>query len=391
MNNLARIVELQNALRERDTYAPNPCGDAAGGFQSGNKCQRKGHSTATPAHPRTRADRPATLEKTAVSRSPQAGPTRSRAVRPSVTQAPGGPSLPSPRIVAALVRKSQPEPPQSDEDVPRFVEQVKASPLFAELQNRLEDYERESPGAIDSWSANRYSKDGQYTPERSQIHDAIAAKALNVHAIARPGERPKALVLAGLPGSGKTSVGSHQAKRHGVEFTAINSDDVKAALPEYQGWNAAALHKESTDVLYDKIMPEAMKARHNILLDTTATNYESVKQSLEDLHRSGYDVHLVHVGLPWHKTMARAWTRFAQNAFSYRSKTEEPGRYVSMEYVEWTDHRAEKNFHELKNHPAVKSWVAIDNDVPYGSPPKVLAEGGPHVHPRSSGAIAKHR
>lgn len=45
--------------------------------------------------------------------------------------------------------------------------------------------------------------DGSYTPERSQIHEAIIASMLNPKAQAKDGQKPHAVILMGCPGAGR--------------------------------------------------------------------------------------------------------------------------------------------------------------------------------------------
>src|SRR5262249_5195720 len=95
--------------------------------------------------------------------------------------------------------------------------------------------------------------DGTYTPERTAGHNKILNDIFTAEAVARAtppeGQKPTITFLGGRGGSGKswfTREGGAVDAKHAI---VLNSDDIKAALPEYRGWNAGQLHEESTDVL----------------------------------------------------------------------------------------------------------------------------------------------
>src|SRR5262245_9446168 len=92
-------------------------------------------------------------------------------------------------------------------------------------------------------------EDGSFTPERQKVHEAILKKIFTKEAIEaatpKQGETPTLSIFGGRGGSGKgwfTSSGLVDRSK----AIYINSDDMKEALPEYAGWNAAVLHEEAT-------------------------------------------------------------------------------------------------------------------------------------------------
>lgn len=265
----------------------------------------------------------------------------------------------------ALIRE-----PQSPEEMATLFEAVKRHPYYQEAQRRLSEY---GPN-LTTWS-QRQNQDaqGNYTPERSKIHQEIIGRMLNPRAAAPEGTRPKAFFLMGPPAAGKTTAGAPMSKKLGVEFTTINPDDAKAALPEYQGWNAGILHEESSDITEKQLLPQAIAARHNLQFDLTGKNGEKLAQQAEELANRGYDIHICHVKLPSEKAAYRAWMRFRKGAFVTEG---EPGRFVDPQYsgVD-VDGKPDQTYQRLKSHPAVRSWMQVSTDVPRGQAPQTLDEG----------------
>lgn len=256
-----------------------------------------------------------------------------------------------------------PPPPRSDADVERFIGQVERTREYAEVHARLSRLEAETRGGdVRFWSREKYTRDGEYVPERRAIHDRIAAKLLTPGSVAPKGERPVAVFLMGAPGAGKTSAGQPLVRKIIKSTLAvINADDIKESLPEYQGWNAGALHGESTDVLEGTIMRKAVSGRHNMLLDLTGNNSFGLRGIAESLARRGYDVHLVNVSAPTWACVGRAWSRFLATK-----------RFVPLSYVAKSDHKSDVAYDLLKGEGYVKSWASVENS---GEHP-VLVERG---------------
>lgn len=286
-------------------------------------------------------------------------------------------SKPSPEQIEqadALIRE-----PQSPEEMPQLFEAVRRHPYYTEVKRRLAEY---GPN-VTTWSQRQnQDEQGHYTPERTALHEEIVGRMLNPKAAAPQGQRPVAFLLMGPPAAGKTTAGAPMSKRLGVEFTVINPDDAKAALPEYEGWNAAILHEESSYITEDLVYGRAVAARHNLQFDLTGKNDEKLARQADTLAELGYDIHVVHVKLPSEKAAYRAWNRFRKGAFATEG---EPGRFVEPEYsgVD-VDEKPDRTYARLKEHPSVRSWMQVSTDVPKGQQPKVLDEGGDTSSPKKS-------
>ena len=259
------------------------------------------------------------------------------------------------------------QPPASPEAWQQTWAAIQRHPYHVEATNRINSYANDSPnGDVRQWSRGKHGKQvgtdakgdaiWEYTPERQAVHKEILAKQFNPNAKVRPGERPIAVFLMGPPAAGKTTSQDRVTKQLGVEFTTINPDDVKGALPEYRGWNAGLLHEESSDVSEKMLEPMAIEARHNILFDLTGNNAKKVQNNLDKLAELGYDIHLVNVSAANHTVGWRAWNRFRKEAF-----TEGNGRYVPPTYAaETVDGNPGRTYASLKQHPGVKGWLNAD-------------------------------
>lgn len=266
--------------------------------------------------------------------------------------------------------------PKSISDLPRFVQEVQATDLYKRVLADQARIANVAPGGrVEAFTQSKYSDGkGNYSAERTKIHDAIVDRLLNPNAAAKPGQKPVALLTLGPPGAGKTSIIGSEAKRLGREFTTINSDDVKSMLPGYEGWNGGIFHNESNDVAIGKLGAKAVELRHNIVFDSTGSSIEWMQKIAEGYAKAGYDVHLVNVALPAHKSAARAWERFAANAYS-KDKSKEPGRFVPIDFVEYVDGRPGRTYQELKKQPFIKEYTSVSTDVPMGAKPVELERG----------------
>jgi hypothetical protein len=292
---------------------------------------------------------------------------------------PGGASQVTHADIAAAKATPKIEHPKSDADVPRFIKETSETPLYKAVNDKIDALAKDTPsGDVRRWSLDKHSgPGGVLNPERQALHDKIIGETLNPKAAVAPGERPRVAILSGPPGSGKTTAGQPQTAKIAKEWTVVNADDIKAKFPEYQGWNAAAVHEESSMLAEHRLVHEAMDRRHNITMDLTGANTGKMQKMVEDFHAKGYDVHLVNIDLPAYKATGRAWDRFTGNAFGHKDPTKEHGRFVPPDYVYNTvGNKPAATYAALKKHPAVRSYVSVSTDVPRDQEPRVIEEGG---------------
>lgn len=264
-----------------------------------------------------------------------------------------GASKPAPASTPARPSGADIALPHSYADIDRFIGEVKKSKEYREVEDRLAKCVSETrSGDCRKWSVEKNTDSrGEYTPARKALHDKIIAGILTPDTVAAPGTRKQAVFLLGAPGSGKTSAGQPMVdKLVKGKLATLNSDDIKSALPEYNGWNAGAMHHESTSVLEGPLMQRALTGNHNVLFDLTGNNAYGLLDMAKKMGKRGYDVHVVNVSVPEHVSVGRTWNRFLHS-----------GRFVPPTYVKESDHKSQVTYDMLKDEPYVKSWASVDN------------------------------
>ncbi len=276
-----------------------------------------------------------------------------------------------PKILAAADQEIR--EPASDDEIPALLAAIGRHPYHQEVVRRLKllgDLDRTD-------TAHRFeAADGSYTPERARLQQAIVEKMLDPAAKAKTGRKPIAIVVIGLPGSGKTTVAGPWPKRLDVVCAEANSDDIQNQLPEYQGWNADLVHVESRDVLEKILIPQAIERRLNLLVDVTGRDPTRTLAIADELGRAGYEIHLIHVHLPAGKAAFRAWRRFRGGAFKHDPADPDAGRFVAPQFIVTAfGSKPAETYAALKRHPAVIHWLAVDTSGGREQPPKIEEEG----------------
>lgn len=136
--------------------------------------------------------------------------------------------------------------------------------------------------------------DGRYTAERRRLHDKIVDEVLSPAAIKRAkpkeGEAPTFTILGGRAGSGKSwLMRGEEAPVDTKTALVIDNDEIKAMIPEYEGWNAALVHEEASDIA-ERVIDTARQLGLNMVLDGTMRSYGSAKERVDRFRDSGYGV-----------------------------------------------------------------------------------------------------
>jgi predicted ABC-type ATPase len=211
--------------------------------------------------------------------------------------------------------------------------------------------------------------DGKWTPTRQELHSPILEKILTPEkvkaATPKSGERPVVHLLGGSGGSGKSWYTGPNGTVKTDNAIYINSDDVKAMLPEYRGWNAALVHEESSHIAKTA---ETVARDHklNLIIDGTMGNLAALQKRVTQYKAAGYRVegHFMQVA---HETSAkRALQRFVRG-----SEGRQLGRFVAPEML--MAHAATQNFETVRND--MDAWELYENE---GDRPRLVSRSQVH-------------
>lgn len=136
---------------------------------------------------------------------------------------------------------------------------------------------------------------GKLTPERAKLHSAIADK-IRGSVPAASGEKTYTL-MGGGPASGKSSIIKAGLVELPAEHVHIDSDAIKAELPEYQALvkggdvrAAGYVHEESSS-LAKRVQKESFAAGQHVVLDGTGNaSIKGVQAKVDAARAAGYKV-----------------------------------------------------------------------------------------------------
>jgi cytidylate kinase len=140
---------------------------------------------------------------------------------------------------------------------------------------------------------------------------------------------PKAIILAGAPGAGKSSIVGEIISDLGLKVLNIDvffnkkledagvSLDLKKADAEGRseaGKAMAAAKKE-----YQELLQSTIGTKANIVIDGTAASFNETKKLKEDLEAAGYDVMMVYVYAGLERALSQNEDRFERSKGKDRS------------------------------------------------------------------------
>lgn len=207
---------------------------------------------------------------------------------------------------------------------------------------------------------------GNWTPERSSLHDRIVDNILSGHS---PQEHPVATYFGGGPASGKSSLTSAAP-----DAAKIDPDEIKMShLPEYEQMKragrkdaAAMVHEESSHVAKLAVQ-RAQERKLNFVLDGTGdSNYEKMAKKVKAAKAAGYTVHGRYVTLDTAEALRRS-----------ESRARHTGRVVPEPYLIATHASVSRVFDQAIKDGLFDGTELFDNNVPKGKPARKIAELGP--------------
>jgi predicted ABC-type ATPase len=153
--------------------------------------------------------------------------------------------------------------------------------------------------------------DGQLTPERQQLHDAIVRQHFQD---ARPVAEPTVYAMGGGPASGKSAMLDNLETPSNA--VTVDPDKIKDFLPEYRDAIAhgdvdasTKVHEESSAIA-KRIAAEAARGRYNIIMDGTGDNsYENLARKVAGYRAGGGRVVANYITIDTETAVERAQLR----------------------------------------------------------------------------------
>ena len=139
----------------------------------------------------------------------------------------------------------------------------------------------------------------------------------------------------------------------------LDADHFKKLLPEFEGWNAAVTHEESSD-LVQAAMAIALAHGCNIVIDGTMKTPGKAVRQAQKFKDEGYQVEAHYMHLPREEAAKRAVKRALGPE----------RRYVPPEIV-LSNKDNEKGFDAVRK--IADRWSVFDNQVPQGTAPRLIA------------------
>jgi len=141
--------------------------------------------------------------------------------------------------------------------------------------------------------------------------------------------RPKAIIFAGSPGAGKSSLLKNEIEKYGLKVLNVDdfykanmakagqSLDVKNADREGRSKSSSAM--QAAIKSYNQALNDAVTNKENIVLDATSGSLKKTAELRNELNMAGYDVMMLYVHASLKKALKRNDRRFEKNQGNERS------------------------------------------------------------------------
>jgi predicted ABC-type ATPase len=204
---------------------------------------------------------------------------------------------------------------------------------------------------------------GDYTPSRKKLHAEIINK-FKKEVVCINNDQPIAIFMGGSPASGKSSfLRKYSPFLLKEEILKVDADEVRAMLPEYEGWNAAQTHLETRDIVNILLSNKniGIPCDFDIIYDGTMNSVKSYLPLMDILRKRGYKIFIVYMdNVPKDVIIKRALERYKTS-----------GRFVPLEVIEDFFSKGKTAFNELKKD--VDGYMLIDGS---SRDYNVIEEGG---------------
>ena len=205
-----------------------------------------------------------------------------------------------------------------------------------------------------------------YTPERIDVHNKIIDDLFQNVKCVKKGEQPIAIFTGGSPASGKSFFLKNNAEYLlSDNIFHLDADEIRAKLPEYQGWNANSTHLETQDIvntLLDRIGSE--QCRYDFIYDGTMNKSKKYFPLIKKAKELGYKTYILFMDVPYSEAKKRLIERYKKT-----------GRFVPFEVIDefftkiGDKTKGQASLDELK--PIVDGYIVVDSMTN-----KVIERGG---------------
>lgn len=202
------------------------------------------------------------------------------------------------------------------------------------------------------------------SPERAALHKKIMRKIMKKPEGGFGKDRIFEIVL-GPPGSGKSSVVASELLSK-LKALELDSDLVKAELPEFdKGLGANAVHEESK-IVADEIMAAAIEKGINIVHPIVGANPEKVGALVDKMNKAGYTVNVRLVEISEAESMRRNVIRY-----------EKTGRLLPPSYIAGIKDGPLRSYEAMKARGDINVHSYFDNAVKEGEKPRIVESNDP--------------
>lgn len=191
---------------------------------------------------------------------------------------------------------------------------------------------------------------GKYTPERLKLHKEIIDEFKD-GLFCIENDEPIAILMGGSPASGKsTFLKKYAPYLLSDELLKIDADEVRAKLPEYEGWNASQTHSETKDIvqtlLSDRVI--GVPCKTDLIYDGTMTSVKKYISLINLLKKLGYKIFVVFIDkVPKDLIVDRALKRYQSS-----------GRFVPLEVIDDFFKNGKSSLDEVKKE--VDGYMVVD-------------------------------
>jgi predicted kinase len=165
-------------------------------------------------------------------------------------------------------------------------------------------------------------------------------------------------IVLGPPASGKSTIANELAIAN--KSAILDSDEIKKALPEYEGGiGAAATHEESSDLA--KILQSLMiEQGTNIVLPKVGHTASSIRKVISLYKDKGYKVRIVNMDVTPENAFQRMIRRFVSS-----------GRIIPPVYLDRVGSNPSATYRTLKQEGVADGYAEIDNNGGFNDPKEI--------------------